>query len=180
MSEIWKDIKGYEGLYQVSNLGRIRSLPRIIEGKILKACTEHKRGGYQSIRLSKNSEMKCFKIHRLVAEAFIENPENKLEVDHINTIKTDNRVENLRWTTHKENCNNKTSISKRKYPKWLVDYQNINSTKAVKCVETGIIYHSMQEAAKAINISTTGISLACRKIRKTSGGYHWELLNNSC
>jgi hypothetical protein len=125
-NEIWKDIAGYEGYYQVSNLGRVKSLDRIIphkrhithhlkgkicKGKIIKA------GGYVVVSLGKNNQGKWIKVHQIVAKTFIPNPENKHEIDHINAIPTDNRVENLRWATRLENANNpitKTSIAKSK------------------------------------------------------------------
>lgn len=113
MEEIWVDIKGYEGLYQVSNQGRVKSLDRIIvkengnkqnlKGKILKQKI-HK--GYYTVYLSKNGNVKTVRVHRLIAMAFIPNPKNKPFIDHINTITTDNRIENLRWVTPKENSNN--------------------------------------------------------------------------
>ena len=100
MVEIWKDIKGYEGLYQVSNLGRVKSLERIItkkngvtlpiKEKILQYGIDRK--GYYFVGLYKNSKGKNKSIARLVAEAFIPNPDNKPEINHINTIRTDNRV----------------------------------------------------------------------------------------
>lgn len=112
--EIWKDIKGFEGLYQVSNLGRVKSLERIItrkngitlpiKEKILQYGIDRK--GYYFVGLYKNGKGENKSIARLVAEAFISNPDNKPEVNHINTIRTDNRIENLEWCTHKENCNN--------------------------------------------------------------------------
>lgn len=117
--EIWKDIKGYEN-YQVSNMGRVRSLLRY--KKILK--NKIRNNGYHEVCLYKD-KTQCYKlVHRLVAEAFIPNPENKPCVDHINTIKDDNRVwinddgsvnyekTNLRWCTTKENCNNPKSLEK--------------------------------------------------------------------
>ena len=105
--EIWKDIEGYEGLYQVSNMGRVKSLNYSgCKGKerIMKQNFSDK--GYLKISLKKNRKIKTFKTHRLVGIAFIPNVENKPEIDHINTIKTDNRVENLRFVTRKENNNN--------------------------------------------------------------------------
>lgn len=115
--EIWKPIKGYEGLYEVSNLGRVRSLDREIiykngakhihKGKILKL--QYDRYGYLYITLNNKCDTKKCTVHRLVAEAFIPNVDNKPCIDHINTIKDDNRVENLRWVTYKENMNNELS-----------------------------------------------------------------------
>jgi hypothetical protein len=97
--EIWKDIKGYEGIYQVSNTGRIRSL-LFNKQKTLKGSMNSE--GYLTVRL----KGKTYHIHRIVAETFIPNPDNKPEVDHINTDRCDNDVNNLRWVTRKENHNN--------------------------------------------------------------------------
>ena len=111
--EIWKPIKDFEGYYEVSNIGRVRSLNYRNTGKekVLKniECSN----GYLMVNLTKNGKQKQFKVHRLVAEAFIPNPEGKPCIDHINTIRNDNRVSNLRWVTQKENCNNE--LSKKKY-----------------------------------------------------------------
>lgn len=127
--EIWKDIDGYNGLYQVSNLGNVKSVERfrtngkggyIQKSRILKT---GKRNGYLFVNLCKDGVVKTFKVHRLVANHFLPNPEKKPEIDHINTDSTDNRVENLRWVTHKENMNNPLSRKKqsgsmqgKKYP----------------------------------------------------------------
>ena len=112
--EIWKPIKDFEGYYEVSNIGRVRSLnyKRTGKEKILKNIEDYK--GYLEVVLTKNGKRKQFKVHRLVAEAFIPNPENKPCIDHINTIKSDNRVENLRWVTYKENSNNEKTLEKFK------------------------------------------------------------------
>ena len=111
--EIWKDIKEYEGLYQVSNMGRVKSLNYNRSGKekIMKQSFDK---GYLRVGLTKNRKIKTIKVHRLVAIAFIPNVENKPEVDHINTIKTDNRVENLRFVTGIENMNNELTKEKMK------------------------------------------------------------------
>lgn len=102
--EEWRDIKGYEGLYQVSNLGRIKSLPKM-RGFVLqesKIKNEEYSNGYVRCKLHKGKESRKFLVHRLVAEAFIPNPENKPQIDHIDRIRNNNNVANLRWCTPKE------------------------------------------------------------------------------
>ena len=113
MTEIWKDIEGYEGCYQVSNLGFIKSLERVIitkqglkkrhKERILKNTLFGT--GYLCVPLTKNGTRKNYQVHRLVAQAFIPNPENKRTVNHKDSDKTNNCVENLEWHTHKENVN---------------------------------------------------------------------------
>lgn len=101
--EIWKDIDGYEGLYQVSNLGNVKSLTNRSnhkEEKILKLNTN---GKYYLVNICKNTKKKTLLIHRLVAKAFIDNPNNLPQINHINGNKLDNRVENLEWCTCREN-----------------------------------------------------------------------------
>lgn len=107
MSEIWKAIEGYEGLYEVSNLGRVRNLDKVDsmgrfwKGKILTACQQ--RGNYLYVQLSKDGKQKPMKIHRLVAKAFIPNPDNKPQVNHKDCNKANNRADNLEWVTNQEN-----------------------------------------------------------------------------
>ena len=106
MEEIWKDIKGYEGRYQISNFGRVKSLiyPKEKIMNIYNFRRDGEKGkGYWRVRLIKNSSYKYFFVHRLVAEAFIPNPNNYATVNHINGIKTDNRIDNLEWCSLKEN-----------------------------------------------------------------------------
>ena len=148
MKEIWKDVNGYEGFYQVSNLGRVKSLDRIVKnkglikkesfikkGRILKQRTSKSKGlitGYYRVLLTKEKVGKNFCVHKLVAEAFIPNPENKPQVDHINTIISDNRVENLKWVTSKEN--NRNDITMKKKSKY-----KINGKSAVQAAkENGV------------------------------------------
>lgn len=104
-NEIWKPVKDFEGIYEVSNMGRVKSLPRKGSGgrdypKIMAGGLSN---GYHSLTLCNKGKMKISQVHRLVAFAFIPNPENKKEVNHINCVKTDNRLENLEWVTPSEN-----------------------------------------------------------------------------
>lgn len=119
--EIWKDINGYEGIYQVSSLGRVRSLDRAllgknnveykVKGKIRKiSCTGK---GYQNIQLSKEGRSKMFSIHRLVAEAFLDNPENLPVVNHIDGNKSNNHIGNLEWVSYSDNINHSIATGLR-------------------------------------------------------------------
>ena len=113
MDEIFKDILGYEGLYQVSNLGNVKRLASyrgkgkgyLVDEHLIKPSINSR--GYQHIGLCKNGKVKTFNIHRLVATAFIDNPDGKPEVDHIDRNKTNNCVNNLRWATRSENNYNR-------------------------------------------------------------------------
>lgn len=188
IAEVWKDIQGYEGLYQVSNLGRVKSLRR---SKIRKLYKDDK--GYFRVTLKKKGKSKNFQIHRLVATAFIPNPENKPEVDHINTIRTDNRVQNLRWVTSSENSNNpltkKHFIGKnhpmfgKKHSKESKLKMSINhnrfygalnpNSKRVRNLDTFEIFDSIIEASKKYNVTQTAIIYAIKHGTK-SVGFYWE------
>lgn len=114
MHEIWRDIKGYKGCYQVSSLGRVRSLRRkrlsngYLRERILKFGIAV--NGYFYVILCKDRIIKPFSVHRLVAQAFIPNPDNKPEVNHKSGVKTDNEVNSLEWCTHKENIEHRDNI----------------------------------------------------------------------
>lgn len=118
--EIWRDVPGYEGYYQVSNLGRVKSLDRfvnkcdgttqILRGKVIKPRLS--KTGYVSVQLQKNRKVFHTNLSRVVASAFIPNPYNKPEVDHIDTDKTNNNVTNLRWVTRFENQHNELTERK--------------------------------------------------------------------
>ena len=155
--EIWKDIEGYEGLYKVSNLGRVKSLNyrHTCKEEILSPHKAGDTGKYLKVGLWKNGNYEQMLIHRLVAIAFIPNPKNKPEVDHIDGNKHNNRVSNLRWVTSIENKNNGVS-------------------KKVLCVETGKVYESTMEAERKTGTNNANISACCRGKLKTTGGYHWR------
>ena len=169
--EEWKDIITHKGLYQISNLGRVRNS----KGKILNGYTNNK--GYQMIHLRAKNKSKLYSIHRLVAETFIPNPLNLPQVNHKDENKLNNDVSNLEWCTHKYNINYGTGNKRRSKTK-------INSTynvKSVQCVETGIIYASIREAERQTGIDNSQISAVCnyKKNYKTAGGYHWKYIERS-
>lgn len=183
-SEIWKPIKGFEGCYEVSNKGRVKSLSRKVEGVkygkhyeymsptfIMKPGTDTK--GYLRVRLFKDGVGSIKKVHRLVAESFIGDIYNK-EVDHINTIKDDNRVENLRIVTSKENSNNPLSVE---------HYRKGNTgkvAKKVKCIMedgTEIVFQSLTEAENKGYGKITLISQCCNGKIKTHYNKKWEFIN---
>lgn len=165
-SEIWKDIKGYEGLYQVSNLGRIKSFSKRKE-LIRKPTKNKKRNGYLEISLFKNNKEKRFKVHRLVAEAFIPNPENKEEVNHIDGNKSNNNKNNLEWVTDKEN----------KEHAWKNGLMNSNHKKVkIICNETKEEFESVVECSIKMDIDRRSIFRQLKGERKTAGGYTFKRL----
>lgn len=168
---VWKPIREYEGLYEVSNFGEVRR----VNGDI-KTPTQTPYG-YLVINLSKRSKVKTYMVHRLVAEAFVANPHNKPCVNHLDECKTNNNANNLEWVTHKENTNYGTARQRHKAT--LKEYFKTHpgkNRKAVKCIETDIIYSSMTEAASHMNVNRTNISGCIHGWQHTAGGYHWELV----
>jgi hypothetical protein len=172
MEEIWKDIIGYEGLYQVSNLGRVKSLSRKIRyinhynnQEYFRLTKEKiisigKTRGYNSINLSKNGIHVTCRLCRLVAIHFIENKENKSDVNHIDGNKENDCVLNLEWNTKKENMQHavKTGLWK---PKKGSD--NCGSRKVI-CIKTNKIYDTILDAAIDNNISSSHLSRVLRNI----------------
>lgn len=178
MQEIWKDIKGYENLYQVSNLGNVRSLNYHKENRIQNLKTGTSTGGYLFVILCKNNQTSAVKIHKLVAEAFIPNPDNKPCIDHINTIRTDNNVSNLRWCNNKENMNNpntinkisKSRIGKRVYSKPIVQ---LTKTNEYICKWDALI-----DIENELGYRIGNISACCRGERKSAYGYRWVFFDD--
>ena len=171
-NEIWKDIEGFEGYYQVSDQGRVRSLDRIIiqSNGVKRKCRGQimingkDKDGYEVIQLCKNGTHKRCMVHRLVAEAFIPNPDNKPQINHKDEDKTNNCVDNLEWMTSKENNNYGT----KKYR------EGIAKGKPVRCIETGEVYYSINEAERQTGIEHQNIGKVCRGLYKTTRGLHWE------
>ena len=175
MNEIWKDIVGYEGLYQISNLGRVKSLNYNRTGKENILSPGLSSNGYYHVSLCKNGEMKDFNVHRLVALSYIPNLDNKPCVDHINGNRLDNRVENLRWCTNKENCNfplakKNNSIAHINHPKKSKPILQID-------INTGEVineFPSGKEVERQLEISNGNISNCCNGKLKTAYGYIWR------
>ena len=174
--EIWKDIEGYEGFYQVSNMGRVKSLNynQTKKPRILKQITVGR--GYLRVVLRWNKPRKAYLVHRLVAETFLPNPDNKPTVDHLNTIKTDNVVKNLRWATYKEQINDntktkeKTKVTSSKNGKHAIKFVDIESKrKKVRCITTNEVFSSMAEASKSFNIQRSNIIACCNGRRNYCG-----------
>ena len=145
LEEIWKDIKGYEGLYQVSNLGRVKSLKyhrgsreQILKPKITK-------DGYYETALCHNKKYKYIRTHRLVAMAFCKNPYNKLEVNHKDGNKLNNYADNLEWVTSSENHKHAYKIGLQK-----ISGGALLNRKKVKCVELNIIADSLNEMQRIL------------------------------
>ena len=173
MEETWKDIPNLSK-YQISNLGRVKSKRRITrcnkgsitrEERIMK--NQLRSTGYPCVRLRDDlGQTKTYSVHRLVAEAFIPNPENKPTVDHVNRDRRDNRVENLRWATYEEQQSNKiVSTGQAKVP-----------VKAIDKSGNVYYYNGVVEASKALNVDTGTICkvLSNKYINKTGGGYYFE------
>ena len=129
MNEIWKPIVGYEGLYEVSNLGNVRSLNYNGTGEIKIMKPGISKNGYLQVLLYINGKRKMYKVHRLVAQAFIPNPDNKPQINHKSEDKTLNTVDNLEWTTAKENTNWGTCIKRRSKSKFKpIKQMNLDGT----------------------------------------------------
>lgn len=165
MVEIWKPIKGYEELYEVSDLGRVRSLRT---GKEMKQRTGY--DGYIRVALTKQGQQKSRLLHRLVAGAFVANPQELPEVNHKDEDKTNNLPKNLEWCTHRYNSNYGTRLERMAKTNYVPVIQyTIGGQEVAR-------YASILEAAEAFPKSGKHISCCCKGKRKTAGGYVWKYL----
>lgn len=172
MNEIWKTIEDYPN-YQVSNMGRVKSLERNvvkgkgglykIEEKILKSIK--KRDGYLMVNLSKEGKQKTCLIHRLVASTFLDNPNNLFEVNHIDEDKTNNRADNLEWCSREYNCNYGTRNKRISIPILQLSLDGKLIRK----------WNSAREVERELNIAHNQITACCKKRKnyKSAGGYKW-------
>ena len=159
MKEIWKDIEGYNGKYQVSNFGRVKSL---YTNKYRKH--GYDKDKYHKIELYINGKYQSVKIHRLVAQYFIDNPNKYPEVNHIDGDKNNNRVDNLEWCSSSYNSRHRIYTLHKNY---------LKPCRKIKCVETGMMFDSISEASRYINVCISSLRETIDNPKRKCKGYHW-------
>lgn len=183
--ETWKPVLGYEGLYEVSDLGRVRGLERTknnrgaiqhVSGRIMQQRPNHK--GYLTVHLSKNGVGARKPVHRIVAEAFIQNPDAKPQVNHISGVKTDNRATNLEWVTNSENMRHARLNNLVNYKPMLMAAHTPQARKKVADAlkkpvlrSDGKRYASVKDAAKDIGVTHGAVSMNIHGKTRTCGGF---------
>lgn len=195
MYEIWKPISGYshyEGLYLISNLGRVYSKDRYVQtrwggvtirpGRMLCIHT-FKDTGYQYVSLTSGKHSNNALLHRLVALAFIPNPDNKPTVNHKDGNKKNNKVDNLEWCTRKENTHHAIEhglmkCSDKNHMKDMSKVRGRQLSKRIRCVETGKVYESIKECALDMNMRVWDIYEYNYTHAKSCHGYHFEILES--
>lgn len=193
MQEIWKDIKGYEGLYQVSNLGDVRSINRRGDGTVRKLRFKKGRGGYHSVHLCVSGEQKACYVHRLVAEAFLPNQQNLPIVNHKDENKKNNNVRNLEWCDYSHNMRHSMNLHPEELEKRKILREKVFDGCVIRkgpykrkmpviqrSVETGEIvatWSSLYEAAVENKLHGSLIKRCCDGERKTAYGFKWQYAN---
>lgn len=172
MIEQWLSVPNYDGYYEVSNLGNVRSVRYSQSGEVIYSRTlqpSTKERGYLGVVLSKQSDTKNHLVHRLVAMAFLPNPKHLIAVNHIDGNKTNNNVTNLEWCTDRDNLLHAYKIGLKK-----------GNCKAVVCVETNEVFDSVSSANKAMGVTYSHIGDICNNspLYKTAFGYHWKWKTN--
>lgn len=158
MTILWLDVPGYEGLYQISNEGAVRNAKH----RPLKITENEK--GYPRVWLWSGGKLKCHAVHRLVASAFLPNPAQLPEINHINGVKADNRVENLEWCTISHN---------RLHSAYVLQNESGKPKRPVVCLDTGMTYPSVAVAARAVSGNKQNITSCCQGKRQRHRGLRW-------
>lgn len=186
--EIWKDINGYVGLYKISNKGIVKSLPKIryLKDKIL---VQDFTSCYARVRLFSNGKGKFLLVHRLVALNFLENKNNKTQVNHIDGNKRNNNLENLEWTTKSENSRHawRTGLMENTRKASVINGKKLAEGKYYKDKERSIYqfdksnklmneFNSISQASRQLKINLGNIASNCRGERKSSGGYIFKFV----
>lgn len=196
---VWKPVKDFEGYYEVSDDGNIRSIDRYVgnrwggktlkKGVVLKLATNRK--GYKSVMLHKNTIWYQKQVHRLVAEAFIPNPLNLPQVNHKDTNKTNNKVENLEWVTGIDNMRHafangcfKRTQRQREHAKEVQLECAIRKRRCVAMIDLNTeeilgIFRSITDAQRATGISNSKITAVCKGRRRQTGGYKWKYMEDT-
>lgn len=164
MIEVWKDINGYEGLYMVSNMGNVKSLNYSRTGKERVLNTEVRKDGYLMVTLCKDGKTKGYTVHRLVAKAFISNPNGYPVVNHKDCNPLNNRSDNLEWCTY--SYNNTYNDRHLKAAEKL--------SRPIYCIELNKVFPSIIEAFRQTGVDYRHLSDVCKGKRKSAGGYHWQ------